>query len=360
MRTVAVARYAYDNTGRLRGTWDPRLDWADTAGAHHLWDRYDYNTDGTLAWITPNAQPGWRLTYTTVPADSGAGRLASASRAAAVTGPSGAGPLVSAIIPTNGRLCVDVRTSNTTDGNPVQIYTCNGTGAQSWSFHSDGTIRALGKCLNVNGSGTAENTLVNVWTCDGSPGQHWQPGANGSLVNPNSGHCLDDPNSTTTNGTQPKIYTCTGGNAQNWTATVSTVVYRVPVSGTGAPYDLSGAQTARWYQNEPPTDAAAVFPPTQIPTGNQTTGTMPSSYERATVTYLDANARQVNTAQPGGGISTTWYDQWGNVVRELGAGNRQAALDASGSDTAAQEADLARNGSTLNVYSADGQRLTDT
>lgn len=79
----------------------------------------------------------------------------------------------------------------------------------------------------------------------------------------------------------------------------------------------------------------AVFPPTQLPTGNPATGTLPSSYERATVTYLDANARTVNTADPGGYLDTTWYDSYGTVVQELGAGNRQCALDASTTDTAA-------------------------
>ena len=81
---------------------------------------------------------------------------------------------------------------------------------------------------------------------------------------------------------------------------VTTVVYRVPVTGAGAPYDLSGPQTIRWGQTEPPTDAAAVFPPTQVPTLDQAAGTLPTSYEYAGVTYLDANGRTVNTAEPGG------------------------------------------------------------
>ncbi|WP_144022737.1 ricin-type beta-trefoil lectin domain protein [Asanoa hainanensis] len=368
MRTIAMARYAYDNTGKLRASWDPRLDWTDTSVTRHLWDRYAYNADGTLAWVLPNAEPGWRLNYTTVPADSGAGRLASASRAAAVIGPTGAGPIVSAIFPGTaefpgpGRLCADIESSGTANGTTIKTFNCNGTGAQNWAFHSDGTIRGLGKCLSVSGNSTANNALIVLWTCDGSPGQQWRPTDNGTLVNPNSGKCLDNPNSSPWPGTQLQISTCgTGVNpAQDWTTSLSTVVYRVPTSGTGAAYDLSGTQTARWGQTEPPTDAAAVYPATQIPTGNQGAGTAPDSYERATVTYLDANARQVNTAQPGGNITATWYDRYGNTIRELTAANREAALDASGSDNAGQEADLAKIRSTLSTYSADGQRLTDT
>ena len=141
---------------------------------------------------------------------------------------------------------------------------------------------------------------------------------------------------------------------------VETVVYQVPMSGTGAPYDLSAAQTGRWGQSEPPTDATAVFPANQVPTGNPATGSLPTSYERATVTYLDANARRVNDVQPGGHINTVWYDNMGNVVRELGAGNRQAALDTSTTDTAAAEAQLAGTLSEVSVFSTDGQRLQET
>ncbi|MET7708579.1 RHS repeat-associated core domain-containing protein [Micromonospora sp. NPDC005413] len=141
---------------------------------------------------------------------------------------------------------------------------------------------------------------------------------------------------------------------------VETVVYRIPTSGSGSPYDLSGSQTARWGQTEPPTDATAVFPPMQVPTGDPVTGNLPGSYDRATVTYLDANARVVNTVQPGGNISTAWYDAFGNVLGELTASNRKRALDASSSDNAAAEAQIAVRLTTATVYADDGQRVLET
>lgn len=140
------------------------------------------------------------------------------------------------------------------------------------------------------------------------------------------------------------------------TATTS-VVYNVPVSGAGAPYDLSATQTARWAQTAAPVTATAIFDAGQAPDGNQPAGTMPSSWTRAAITYLDANGRQVNRANPGGHLEATWYDTFGNSVRTLTAGNRAAALNSSASDTAADEAALARTLSTLNVYSADGSRV---
>jgi predicted alpha-1,2-mannosidase len=115
-------------------------------------------------------------------------------------------------------LCIDDAGSSTNDGNPVQIWGCDGTAAQSWTIGTDGTIRTLGKCLDITGNGTPANgTKVELWNCNGGGNQQWAPGANGSLVNPGSGVCLDDPNNSTTNGTQLEIWTCNGGGNQNWT-----------------------------------------------------------------------------------------------------------------------------------------------
>ncbi|OON32074.1 hypothetical protein BSA16_07790 [Micromonospora sp. Rc5] len=229
MRTVVVARYTYDNAGRLRAFWDPRLDYTDGGSTHTLRSTYDYNVDGIVTKMTPPGEEPWEFTYTTLPADPGKGRLYKVARSA-----------------------------------------------------------------------------------------------------------------------------LTAGTA------VSSVVYRVPTSGSGAPYDLSSTQTARWAQSEPPTDATAVFPATQVPTGDPASGALPTSYERATVNYLDANARRVNTALPGGYISTTWFDGYGNLIGELTAGNRQRALDASATDTATDEATIAMKLTDSTIYSADGKQVLET
>ncbi|MFK4547999.1 lysophospholipase L1-like esterase [Streptomyces tendae] len=117
--------------------------------------------------------------------------------------------------------CVDVRNSGTADGTPVQLYSCNGTGAQRWTYvpGAGGTLRALGRCLDVSGGGTANRTKVQLWTCNGTGAQRWVAGPNSSLINPQSGRCLDDPGSSTVDGTQLQIYDCNGAAAQRWTPT---------------------------------------------------------------------------------------------------------------------------------------------
>ena len=81
---------------------------------------------------------------------------------------------------------------------------------------------AAGKCVDVNGSGiaggaTADGGLVQLSTCNGSGGQNWTAGANGSLVNPQSGKCLDANGGSTADGTQLIIWSCHGGTNQRWT-----------------------------------------------------------------------------------------------------------------------------------------------
>ncbi|MBM9503513.1 ricin-type beta-trefoil lectin domain protein [Streptomyces sp. KK5PA1] len=126
--------------------------------------------------------------------------------------PSATGP-VTALVDT--AKCLDDNTGATADGTAVQMWDCNGTGAQNWTVGTDGTIRLGGKCLDVTNASTDDGALVELWTCNGGGNQQWQS-QQGALVNPASGKCLDDPGVNTANGTQLEIWTCNGGSNQQW------------------------------------------------------------------------------------------------------------------------------------------------
>jgi YD repeat-containing protein len=102
----------------------------------------------------------------------------------------------------------------------------------------------------------------------------------------------------------------------------STIEYRVPVSGTGAPYQLSSSETAKWGQKDDPTEAMAIFPPAKP------MGWPAKEYERASINYMDEQGRTVDVAAPSGGISTTEYNEINQVDRTLSADNRVTALAA--------------------------------
>ncbi len=152
-----------------------------------------------------------------------------------------------------------------------------------------------------------------------------------------------------------------GSNTVEDGVATTTVVYDVPLSGPGAPHDVSQAAMAAWGQTDVPTTATAVFPPDQVPAGP------PTDWTRATVSYLDLNGREVNTATPGGHVTTTEYDARNNVVRQLSAETRELALGTSpDADARLDELGLRTVGtleragalSTLSTYSDDGRRLT--
>ncbi|MFI6927677.1 phospholipase A2 [Nonomuraea spiralis] len=148
---------------------------------------------------------------------------------------------------------------------------------------------------------------------------------------------------------------------------VTSVVYDVPISGTGAPYTLSGTATATWGQGDAPVDATAIFPADQVPANHTGRGGLAASdYGRATLTYLNASGQTVNRVEPGGAVSTSQYDAQGNTVLTLSAGNRALALGQTpdaGTELArigllnASTADRARALAEESAYSSDGQRM---
>ena len=116
-----------------------------------------------------------------------------------------------------GGKCVDVNAANSANGTAVQLYDCNGTGAQQWTVGTDGTVRALGKCMDVTAAGTANGTPIQLYDCNGTSAQQWAAGANNSLRNPSSGRCLDATGNSSANGTRLQLWDCGGSANQAWT-----------------------------------------------------------------------------------------------------------------------------------------------
>jgi hypothetical protein len=117
------------------------------------------------------------------------------------------------------------------------------------------------------------------------------------------------------------------------TSDVSTIDYNVPLWGEGAP-DTTAKTAAekkteleKWGQTDDPAEpvpgeplATAVFPP------DEPMGWPAKDYKRAAITYMDELGRTVNRAYPSGGIATSEYNEYNDVIRSLGADNRAAAL----------------------------------
>jgi Ricin-type beta-trefoil lectin domain/Putative Ig domain len=109
--------------------------------------------------------------------------------------------------------CLDDFGSSTANGNKVDIWTCNGTGAQKWTF-VNGALTVLGKCL-ADPKGTGAGTKLVIETCGGT-GQTWKHKSNGEYVLRLNSLCLTDPSGSATDGTQVQIRTCSDFADQKW------------------------------------------------------------------------------------------------------------------------------------------------
>ncbi|MGY0065310.1 PQQ-dependent sugar dehydrogenase [Streptomyces sp. QTS137] len=129
---------------------------------------------------------------------------------------SGSGTWSGSVKGVNGK-CLDVDGGGSADGTKVQLWTCNGTAAQTWTLAGDGTFRALGKCLDVSGGASADGTKVQLWTCNGTGAQRWAPQPDGTVRNLQSARCLDASGGTWNDGTPVHLWTCHTGPNQKWT-----------------------------------------------------------------------------------------------------------------------------------------------
>jgi len=139
--------------------------------------------------------------------------VAAAYSTSSSSGGGATGPITSGV---NSSVCVDLANASATDGNQVQLYTCdNVAAAQSWTLASDGSIQIDGGCMDIIGANYNNGTHIQWYTCWGGANQKWEV-ENGQIINPTSGKCLDDPNGSTANGTQLQIWSCSGASNQQW------------------------------------------------------------------------------------------------------------------------------------------------
>lgn len=151
-------------------------------------------------------------------------------------------------------VCMDVSGGSSANGAAVQSYSCNGTGAQSWSLLPVITPTGTGyqvvssnskSCLNVSNAAQSNGSLLQQWQCLGTAqsSEIWKIysfGFYSELVSSNSGKCIDLTNGNSNNGTQLQQWDCANGTNPNqlWTVTpLQSVPAIVPSFPTG-PYML--------------------------------------------------------------------------------------------------------------------------
>ncbi|SNY57128.1 ricin-type beta-trefoil lectin domain protein [Paractinoplanes atraurantiacus] len=122
----------------------------------------------------------------------------------------------SALISSLNNKCIDVPNSNFSDGVPVQMWGCNGTGAQKWNFVNGTLQTSNNKCLDVAWGSTANGAVIQIANCSGNAAQQFVLSAAGDLVNPQANKCVDIDAWNANDGARLVLWECTGGANQKW------------------------------------------------------------------------------------------------------------------------------------------------
>lgn len=133
------------------------------------------------------------------------------------------------VVNQNSGFCVDDTDFGTTDGTPLQQWSCGGATNQQWQFVPAGggyfevlnrLAAAQNQVWDVAGgpSATGNGVQIQTWTYSAATNEQWQPVSVGNgyyqFVARNSGLCLNVADASTANGARLQQHTCNGTPAQ--------------------------------------------------------------------------------------------------------------------------------------------------
>ncbi|KAL7413805.1 ricin B lectin domain-containing protein [Mrakia frigida] len=117
--------------------------------------------------------------------------------------------------------CLDVYAALYQDGTAVDMYDCNGSGAQAFVWNEGSTkIRVAGTkfCLDA-GTNPGNGIGMKIWSCiDDLPAQQFYRTEDKRIAVEGKGQCLDLTNGSLDNYSQAQTWACSTGNTnQVWT-----------------------------------------------------------------------------------------------------------------------------------------------
>jgi len=123
--------------------------------------------------------------------------------------------------------CLDLPGGDTTNGNKLWVWDCNGKNTQTWQFFENQLIY-LGdtrKCVDLPGGATTNGNQLQIWDCNGHGSQKWgyDPNmktiylASSAMLNSssNANKCMDLRWGGMNKGTAVEIWDCSGGGNKN-------------------------------------------------------------------------------------------------------------------------------------------------
>jgi serine/threonine protein kinase len=175
------------------------------------------------ALVPPSAQPTSRLSAPVPPTRSASASPSVSARTTSKPAPTATASvrakattarprvIARAVVNAGTGTCLDVPDS----GGDVQLWPCQGTDNQQFSFATDGTVRALGKCLRINGDDDGAHLAAAA--CTGEAAEKFTLNASAALVSTKTDKCVDVPgDSGGAAGVPVQIFSCNGTSNQRW------------------------------------------------------------------------------------------------------------------------------------------------
>ncbi|HEU5428670.1 MAG TPA: serine/threonine protein kinase [Actinocrinis sp.] len=134
--------------------------------------------------------------------------------------PSATAPVQVTLINARSNTCMDTAGRIFANGTKEDIWSCNGTPAQSWTLTPAGQLTEDGGayCLDDFGLEKTPGTQVVLWSCNGGANQRWTIQPNGTIVSANAGLCVDVSGKGTNDGTALVLWPCDGSPSQQWSS----------------------------------------------------------------------------------------------------------------------------------------------
>jgi len=129
---------------------------------------------------------------------------------------SGGGSGASSVVSNWNNKCIDVPNGNFSDGVLLQMWNCNNSAAQKWTFVNGTLQTSNNKCMDVAWGSTANGAAIQIVGCSGNPAQQFVLSAAGDLVNPQANKCVDIKEWNGNDGAQLHLWDCVGGANQKW------------------------------------------------------------------------------------------------------------------------------------------------
>ncbi|KAJ8508457.1 hypothetical protein ONZ45_g9262 [Pleurotus djamor] len=172
------------------------------------------NADGTTLQTWQCTDGNTNQIWTIADPNTSSSSSSSSSSTSSTSSPPTSTPNPSVRLHPNGNnnKCVDVKGDIRANGTPVQIYDCNGSGAQNWSVKKGSTkvqLTGTNFCLDA-GTNPASGVGMKIWICyDNLPAQQWYYTNDNRVAVEGKGQCLDLTSGSLNNGNQVQTWQCT-------------------------------------------------------------------------------------------------------------------------------------------------------